>query len=65
MIQLFLYRERPDRAHSRAVDVTRCRWAVHDGGRSVTFHQCWRHPAVWKDDIGLCRQHAELAGWEV
>lgn len=34
-----------------------CCAAVHDGGRSVGFHQCGRKPKHWYGSLGYCNQH--------
>jgi len=62
--QLNLFNERSS-TYRRPPDLVYCRWAVPNGGRSIEFHQCARTPVVWQDGIGLCRQHAKQAGWEV
>lgn len=41
------------RCKGQTIDTNRCKAAVHDGGRSVSFHQCTRKP--WRD--GWCKQH--------
>lgn len=37
-----------------------CAYAVADGGRLVTFHQCTRRPTETIDGYGFCRQHAAM-----
>lgn len=46
-------------AHRRApLDSHYCAAAVHEGGQSVTFHQCGRRPALRLGGYGWCKQHA-------
>lgn len=40
------------------MDKDRCRFAVHDGGRSVGHHQCGNHAEHYVKGYGLCVMHA-------
>lgn len=42
-----------------AVDFGRCRYSVHDTGRSVGFHQCSFKPKELIEGYGFCTRHAE------
>lgn len=47
------YKPRPY-SNDTPVDPKRCRAAVHDGGRSVLFHQCFQRQAMLSN---YCRRH--------
>jgi hypothetical protein len=40
------------------VDLDRCRFSVHDGGRSVGFHQCSNRAEHNIQSYGICSKHA-------